>query len=81
MQAGLEGRRTTQLWTQTSIGTRSLGADDSSRVVPILFPDSPSSFESNVSGALELVCAQLIGTAMPGMREWPAPASEGTLEL
>jgi hypothetical protein len=45
MQAGLEGRRTTQLWRQTNTGTRSLDADNRSAGVSELFPDFPSSFE------------------------------------
>jgi hypothetical protein len=81
MQADLEGRRTTQLWQQTDTGTRTLGADESSQGVPALFPDSPTSFEMNIGGALDLWCAQSIGTAMPSHREWPRPASEGKLEL
>jgi len=81
MQADLEGRRTTQLWHRTNTGTRTLGADDSSKGVSALFPDFPSFLEWNVSGALCRRGAQPMGTAMPGQREWPGPASEGTLEL
>ena len=74
MQADLEGRRTTQLWQQTNTGTRTLGADDSSQGAPALFPNSPTSFECNVGGALDLLRAQLTGTAMPGRIKWRGPA-------
>jgi uncharacterized RDD family membrane protein YckC len=53
MQADLEGRRTTQLWQHTDTGTSILGADDSCQGIPVLFPDSPTSFEWNVGDALE----------------------------
>jgi uncharacterized RDD family membrane protein YckC len=53
MQANLEGRRTTQLWQDTDTGTSILGADDSCQGIPVLFPDSPTSFEWNVGDAQE----------------------------
>ena len=81
MQAVLEGRRTTQLWTNTDTGTRSLGANDSLLGVTVLFPDSPPSFERNVGCAHGMRSVQMTVTAMPGHSEWPGPASEGTLEL
>jgi len=81
MQADLEGRRSTQLWLYTDTGTRTLGVDESSKGVPALFPDSPTSFELNVGGALDSWCAQSTGAAMPSHRVWQGPASEGTLEL
>jgi hypothetical protein len=74
MQASLEGRRTTQLWHQTNTGTRSLGANDSRQGVPDLFPDSPTSFESNAGSVQQTRHAQPTGTAMPGMRAWLRPA-------
>ena len=81
MQADLEGRRTTQLWQHTDTGNRILGADDSSRGIPALFSDSPTSFEWNVGDALRTRAAQPTETAMPGVKRWPGQASEGTLEL
>ena len=81
MQADLEGRRATQLWQHEDTGNLILGADGSSRGTPVLFSDSPTSFDWNVGLALQTRGAPPTGTAMPGIRKWPVQASEGTLEL
>jgi hypothetical protein len=81
MQAGLEGRRTTQLWKHTNIGTRTLGTDSSFEGIPGLFSDSPTSFEWNVSCAVDTRRAQKTETAMPSHGKWSVLASEGTQEL